>query len=83
MRREEEKNFVIKVPGEWHEKSLAGKTLNVKTAIKLIQERQIPEFNDEFAGRLGNFPSAEALKTSVRAGLLQEKQEKERQLARY
>lgn len=82
MRRGEEKNFIIEVPEEWHEKSLAGKTLNVKASMKLVQDRQIPELNDEFAKRLGNFPSAEALKTSVQKGLLQEKQEKEKQRIR-
>lgn len=82
MKTGEEKGFSIKVPEEWHEKSLAGKTLDVKASMKLVQDRQVPELNDEFAKRLGNFPSAEALKTNVREGLLQEKQEKEKQRVR-
>lgn len=75
----EEKNFSIKVPADWRDKTLAGKNINVRAIIKLVQERQIPELTDEFVKNLGNFSSLDAFLKNVKDGLLAEKEEKERQ----
>lgn len=79
MKAGDEKEFTLKAPDTWHEKSLAGKALDFKVMAKSVQERKLPELNDEFAQRLGNFLSVEDLKKSVREGISQEKEEKEKQ----
>lgn len=82
MKAGDEKEITIKVPEGWHEKAVAGKTLDIKTEMKLVQERAIPELNEEFAKNIGNFDSLEALRENIREGLKLEKEEKEIQRIR-
>jgi trigger factor len=78
----EEKNFSLKAPKDWPDKRVAEKNLDFKVKMNLVQERQIPELNDEFAKSLGNFASLETLKENVSGGLLEEKEIKEKQRIR-
>lgn len=73
MKENEEKEFTLDFPKEYHEKSLAGKPAQFEVKLNLVQERQIPEINDEFAKSLGKFESLEDLKKSVRDGMIEEK----------
>jgi trigger factor len=82
MKHGEEKIFSLKMPDDYKEKSLAGKNLDFKVRMNFVQERQIPELNDEFAQRLGNFSSIDALKKSIGEGIMAEKQEKENERIR-
>ena len=82
MKAGEEKEFSLKVPEEWSDKRVAGKNLDFKVKVNLVQERQIPEMNDEFAQSLGNFKSWDDFKKSVEEGLLQEKELMEKQRIR-
>jgi len=75
----EEKNFSLKAPKDWPDKRVAEKNLDFKVKMNLVQERQIPELNEEFAKSLGSFTSIDALKESVSAGILEEKEAKEKQ----
>ena len=45
--------------------------------MKLVQEKQLPEFNDEFAESLGNFENLEKLKASISDGMKMEKTRKD------
>ena len=74
MKENEEKKFALKFPDEYHEKSLAGKEANFEVKLNLVQERQIPEINDEFAASLGNFENLEKLKTNIKEGMDKEKE---------
>ena len=82
MKAREEKTFSLVAPEGWHEKALAGKELEFKTAMRLVQERHLMEVNDDFAKTLGNFESLEALQGNIRNGLMKEKGEKETQRVR-
>ena len=82
MKAGEEKEFSLKVPVEWPDKRVAGKNLDFKIKVNLVQERQIPEMNDEFAQSLGDFKTWEDFKKSVEDGLLQEKKLMEKQRIR-
>jgi len=75
----EEKEFSLKVPGNWLDKRVADKNLDCKVKMNLVQERIIPELNDEFAKSLGNFASLESLKKNINEGMLEEKELKEKQ----
>jgi len=77
MRKDEEKSFDLKMPDDYHEKSLAGQTLNFKVKVSLVQEKRIPELTDEFAKSFGQFSSLDALKKSVRERMVFEKEKKE------
>lgn len=82
MKEGEEKEFELKFPKEYHEKNLAGNPAQFKVNIKLVQERQIPKIDDDFAKSLGDFNSLEDLKNSIKKGMQKEqdfrRQEKRR-----
>ncbi len=55
----------VKFPDEYHDEKIKGK--DAKFAIKLneIKERVLPELNDEFAAKVGNFKTMEELKADI------------------
>lgn len=82
MKAGQEKEFSLKVPADWPDKKIAGKNLDFKVKMNIVQERELPEINDEFAKSLGNFDSLGSLKQSVKDGLMQEKETMEKQRIR-
>ncbi|MDP3710391.1 MAG: trigger factor [bacterium] len=82
MKTGEEKTFKITAPKDWHDKNLAGKELEFKVNLKLVQERRLPELTDDFAKSLGKFVSIEELKKNIESGMRQEKEAKEKQRMR-
>ncbi|MBE7708809.1 MAG: trigger factor [Cyanobacteria bacterium SIG27] len=68
--------FTIDVtfPKDYHDKALQGKPAQFKIKINEIKERKVPELNDEFAKKVGNFDSVEAMKDDIKSYL--EKAEK-------
>lgn len=82
MKAGEEKTFTLKVPENWHEKNLAGKALDFRTSLRLVQEIQLPELTDEFAQSMGDFKGREDLKNSLRDSIGQEKKDKEKERLR-
>lgn len=79
MKKGEKKEFTLEIPKDWHDASLAGKPFDFSVTMGLVQDRQMPEANDEFAKMLGNFESLDALKANIREGLATEKKDKENQ----
>ncbi|MCA9364543.1 MAG: trigger factor [Candidatus Moranbacteria bacterium] len=67
------KEFDITFPKEYHAKHLADQTGHFSVTVSLVQERQIPEINDEFAKSLGKFSDVSALRKQVSESLLLEK----------
>lgn len=82
METNQEKEFSLKAPNDWSDKKIAGKFLDFKVKINLIQKRELPKINDEFAKSLGNFKSLKELEKSVKHGIIQEKEAKEKQRIR-
>ena len=82
MKTNEEKSFSVEAPKDYIETGLAGKKIDFKVQIKLIQEKKLPQLSDEFAKGLGNFENLEALKNNIRGGLSMEKKAKERSARR-
>jgi len=76
MKEGEQKEVELKFPDDYHQKDLAGKPANFKIKLNLVQERQIPEINDEFAKSLGQFADLEALKKNIHEGLEHENKHK-------
>lgn len=73
MKAGEEKSFDLTFPKEYHAKHLAGQLAHFEVTLKVVQEREIPPVDDVFAVSLGNFENLDALKKSIRTGLLEEK----------
>jgi len=69
MKEKDEKEFNLDFPKEYHQKSLAGKPARFKVKMSLVQEKELPKLNDEFAKSLGKFENIEALKKSISEGI--------------
>lgn len=66
---DDEKEFELTFPKEYHAKHLAGKKAKFKVKVNLVQERELPEFNDEFAKGFGKFKTMKELKDNLKHGL--------------
>jgi len=82
MKAGDEKEFSLKAPDDWIDKRIAGKNLDFKIKINLVQEREIPKIDDEFAKSLGEFKSLSELEKSIEEGLIKEKKQKEKERIR-
>lgn len=76
MKEGEEKEFELNFPEDYHKKDLAGKPATFKVKMNLVQERQTPPINDEFAKSLGKFENLEELEKNVREGMEHENRHK-------
>ena len=55
----------VKFPEQYHEKKLAGQPATFKCTINEIKTRVLPELNDEFAKKIGQFESVDDLKADI------------------
>ena len=76
MKEGEEKKFDLSFPKDYHQKELAGQLARFEVRMNLVQERQLPKADDEFAISLGKFESLEKLKESLKEGLELEEKKK-------
>ena len=78
MKKNEEKKFDLNAPADYWDESLRGQKLSFKIKVKEVNERKLPEKNDEWAKKVGNFKNFQELEKSVEEGILAEKDLKER-----
>jgi trigger factor len=76
MKASEEKQFELTFPKDYHKKELAGKPASFNVTMKIVQEKDLPEINDDFAKGLGNFEDLEKLKASIKEGMELEQKKK-------
>jgi trigger factor len=77
MKKGEERNFSLKIPENYFQKSLAGKEISFKVKTISVQRAEIPELTDEFAKSLGKFENLSDLKKSIFEGIEMEKEKAE------
>ncbi|NQT49508.1 trigger factor [Candidatus Kuenenbacteria bacterium] len=78
MKKDEEKEFKLTFPKEYHEKTLQNKEATFKIKVTAVFKIEQPELNDEFAKELG-LPTLDALKKNIKTNLTQEKESKDKQ----
>lgn len=78
----EERAFQVSYRGDSPEKSLAGKTIDYKVKVEALQEKKVPDINDEFAQGLGDYKTLDELKAKIRQDLEKNKQESAEELKR-
>jgi trigger factor len=78
LEADQEKEFDLNFPKDYHQKHLAGAKANFKVGVKLVQERQVPDINDDFAGRIGKFKNLEELRKNLKEGIEHEKEHKDK-----
>ncbi len=76
MQEGEEKMMTLSFPEDYHATHLAGKPAEFTVKLRLVQERQVPAIDDEFAKSLGSFETLEAFKKTLSEGILEEKKNK-------
>ena len=74
----EEFEIEVKFPEEYHEKKLAGQPATFKCTINEIKTRVLPELNDEFAQKVGQFETVDDLKADVQKYLDNQKADADR-----
>ncbi len=82
LRPGEKKNFSLKVPDDYYQKSIAGKNIDFEVVLKRVQEMAKPKVDDELAKSLGKFTSRADLEANIRSGLTLEKEAKEKERMR-
>jgi trigger factor len=76
MKENGEKEFELAFPKDYHQKELAGKPAEFKVKMTLVQEKDFPKIDDEFAKSLGKFENLEFLKKSLAEGIELEQEKK-------
>lgn len=71
----EEKSFAVTYRPDYPEKTLAGKAVDFRVKVEGVKEKQIPELNDEFAQRFGEYKTLEDLKAKIREDIGKHKKE--------
>jgi trigger factor len=71
----DEKRFNVVYRQEYPEKRLAGKTVEYSVKIEGIKTKEIPDLNDEFAQRFGEYKTLDELKSKIRDDLEKHKRE--------
>lgn len=82
MKENDEKEFELDFPKDYHQKELAGKPAKFKVKMSLVQKKELPEVNDEFAKNLGNFENLAAFKKNLSEGIELEQQNKNKEKRR-
>ncbi len=75
-KKDETKEFSLTYPKDHHQKHLAGKNVDFSVKVKEVTQREVPEFNDDFAKTL-QFNSMSELKEAIKKNVLAEKEKKE------
>lgn len=79
IKRDEEREFELEFPKEYHEKNLAGKKATFKVKAHGVFKIELPVLDDAFAKDVGPFKDLEELKAKIRENMVGEKEMKEKQ----
>jgi len=78
----ETKEAEVTYPENYGEPKLAGKTVRFHLTPKVIQKKELPLLDDEFARDLGDYQSLDELRDAVRKAIFHEKQLAAQQVAK-
>ena len=76
------KEAEVVYPEDYGEPRLAGKTVKFSLTPKVIQKKELPALDDEFARDLGDYQTLEELRDAVRKSIFREKQYAAQQVAK-
>ncbi|KMQ51274.1 Cell division trigger factor [Chitinispirillum alkaliphilum] len=72
----EEIDVTITFPEQYDDSAVAGKTGEFKVLLTDVQEKHLPEVNEEFLKKLGDFENVDALKERIRQDMENQELEK-------
>ncbi len=82
MAVDETRIFESVFPEDYHAAELAGQTIEFTVTLKALQEKKVPELNDDFAKDLGPFGNLEVLQERLKQDLETEKEQQNRNYLR-
>jgi len=62
----DERTFDVNYPEDTQDKRLAGKTFSYAVKVQAIKQKSLPELNDEFAKKLGEFQTMDDVRKAIR-----------------
>src|SRR5262245_17977090 len=62
----DEKTFSVAYRHDYPEKRLAGKTAEYRVKVETVKSKEVPEVNDEFAQRFGDYKTVDDLRKKIR-----------------
>lgn len=62
----DERTFPVHYPDDAQDKRLAGKTFSYTVKVQAVKQKSLPEMNDEFAKKLGEFSSVDDVRKRIR-----------------
>ncbi len=62
----DERTFDVKYPEDAQDQRLAGKTLTYTVKVQAIKQKSLPELNEEFAKKLGEFATMDDVRKRIR-----------------
>ena len=71
----DQKTFDVEYRPDYPEAKLAGKTVEYKVTVDAIKTKEVPELDDEFAQRLGEYKTIDDAKTDIRKNLEKRKRD--------
>jgi trigger factor len=71
----EERTFTVTYRPDYPEKRLAGKSVDYAVKVEGIKSKEMPELNDEFAQRFGEYKALDELKAKIREDLAKHKRD--------
>ncbi|MGD9306567.1 MAG: trigger factor [Desulfobacterales bacterium] len=71
MQAGESKEFTIKFPEDFHNKSLANNEIAFQVTLNEIREEVLPDIDDEFAQKVGQYQTLDELKDVIKDNLKQ------------
>jgi trigger factor len=69
MTPDEIREFELTYPEDWRDETFAGRTVQFEVDLQEVQEKALPELNDEFAILVGDYDSLDDLRAQVRENL--------------
>ncbi len=70
----EKKTIQVKMPDNFEDKKLAGKSVTYQIEVKGIKEKKLPELNDDFAKDLGPYQTLEEIRQKLREAIQKRKE---------
>lgn len=69
MKLSEERVFPVNYPDDYDQETLAGETRQFKATLQKVEEKKLPDLDDEFAAQVGEFASLKELEDRISSNI--------------
>lgn len=72
MKVGEGRTLQLKFPDDYHAKEIAGQPVSFEVKLKALKAKRLPEINDEFAKKLGDFETVAQVREKISSSIVDE-----------